>query len=274
MAYYYPKTLYRIQVAMLDRFNDIVVKRYSKNGSVVETIDVPIFDWPRRKTDLSRNKTKTSYESLPKISVKFAGISYDSARQTNPSAERFWLDDAFNLDVNNTLKRDFEPTPYNFDYTVSIHTNSMSDFAQILEQILPYFTPNSFLEINEFTFLNIRRSIQMELVGISPDLPDEYSDDSNSHANVELSFTLKGYMYKPVETTSLIEKIDSKYFINGEFEDIEYENGDVVTSAMGTTLGEEFLNKGYVHVSAIPVSASELSGSIPATDYYYTEEEV
>ncbi|SVC51947.1 uncharacterized protein METZ01_LOCUS304801, partial [marine metagenome] len=47
-----------------------------------------------------------------------------------------------NLDVNTSVFASvYNPVPYNFDFTLSVMVKNSDDGTQILEQILPYFTP-------------------------------------------------------------------------------------------------------------------------------------
>ncbi len=82
------------------------------------------------------------------------------------------------------------------------------DGAQILEQILPYFTPEFQVTMNEMATLGIKRDIPIILNNISTE--DDYEGDFLSRRSLvhTLSFTVQGYLYGPSSEQGIIREVD------------------------------------------------------------------
>jgi hypothetical protein len=90
----------------------------------------------------------------------------------------------------------------------------MDYFAQIMENILPYFNPALFLRVKEFSFLNIERDLRVTMPGVVPEfISPEISDDDRRYVNATLDLTVEAWMYRPFEYSSIIKVIDSRYFV-------------------------------------------------------------
>jgi hypothetical protein len=113
----------------------------------------------------------------------------------------------------------YTPVPYNFDIDLSIMVLNSDDGAQILEQILPYFTPEFQVTMNEIKTLGIKRDIPIVLNSVSTE--DDYEGDFGARRNLvhTLSFTVQGYIYGPVSEQSVIREVDVNVGTN--FEDVE-----------------------------------------------------
>jgi hypothetical protein len=113
-------------------------------------------------------------------------------------------------DTNDTnrLAAIYTPVPYNFEIDLSIMVLNSDDGAQILEQILPYFTPEFQVTMNEMATLGIKRDIPIILNNISTE--DDYEGDFISRRNLvhTLSFTVQGYLYGPSSEQGIIREVD------------------------------------------------------------------
>ena len=118
-----------------------------------------------------------------------------------------------NLDANTTiLKRVYTPTPYNFDFTLSIMVRNSDDGTQILEQILPYFTPAYQVTMNEMSTVGIKRDIPIIFTGLSTE--DTYEGDFLTRRALihTLTFTVQAFLYGPTEDIKVIKEVDiAKY---------------------------------------------------------------
>ena len=124
-----------------------------------------------------------------------------------------------NTKDKNKIVATYTPVPYNFDIDLSIMVLNSDDGAQILEQILPYFTPEFQVTMNEIKTLGIKRDIPIVLNSVSSE--DDYEGDFVSRRNLvhTLSFTVQGYIYGPVSEQGVIREVDVNVGTN--FEDIE-----------------------------------------------------
>jgi hypothetical protein len=93
---------------------------------------------------------------------------------------------------------------------------SMSDNSQILENILPAFNPALHLRVKEFSFLNIERNMKVQLGDVSYDYPQEMSEEDSRYINSTMTFTVDGYMYRPVSQDYIIKYIKTNYWYNND----------------------------------------------------------
>ena len=118
-----------------------------------------------------------------------------------------------NLDVNTSVFASvYNPVPYNFDFTLSVMVKNSDDGTQILEQILPYFTPEYHVTMNEMSALGIKRDIPIIFTGLSTE--DSYEGDFLTRRALihTLSFVVQGFLYGPTSDMGIIRTVDvNKY---------------------------------------------------------------
>ena len=139
------------------------------------------------------------YTSTPTINITGGGGANASATA--------------NLDVNTSVFASvYNPVPYNFDFTLSVMVKNSDDGTQILEQILPYFTPEYHVTMNEMSALGIKRDIPIIFTGLSTE--DSYEGDFISRRALihTLSFVVQGFLYGPTSDMGIIRTVDvNKY---------------------------------------------------------------
>jgi len=137
----------------------------------------------------------TGYTSIPNVTITGGG-------GTNATATA-------NVDSNTTtLTTAYTPVPYNFDIDLAIMVLNQDDGSQILEQILPYFTPEFQVTMNEMKTLGIKRDIP--IVYNSMSTTDDYEGDFLTRRSLvhTLSFTVQGYLYGPTKDQGIIREVD------------------------------------------------------------------
>jgi hypothetical protein len=70
------------------------------------------------------------------MSFNLDGLSYDISRKKQTTLQNF------SFTKQNGVASQYAPVPYNFDFSMSIYVRHTEDGTQILEQILPFFTPD------------------------------------------------------------------------------------------------------------------------------------
>ena len=114
-----------------------------------------------------------------------------------------------NLDTSTTqLITVYNPVPYNFDFTLSVMVKNSDDGTQILEQILPYFTPEYHVTMNEMSALGIKRDIPIIFTGLSTE--DSYEGDFLTRRALihTLTFVVQGFLYGPTSDMGVIKTVD------------------------------------------------------------------
>tara|TARA_Y100000310_G_C20704329_1_gene833644 strand:- start:13396 stop:14262 length:867 start_codon:yes stop_codon:yes gene_type:complete len=273
ITYYYPRTLKGISVALLNMFNDMKVVKYAKDGSTVSERKVPIAWGPIEKYHQDRKENHyvdadgnqhnlKYYQQIPRMALVLNGIVYDSDRAAGTNQWRYWFTEQLNLtesEIDSTFT-DYQPTPYNYNFTLYIRADSTDYLAQILENILPYFNPKLMLRVKEFSFLNIERDLPVKMEGVDPDFPDEMNESDTKYANAQINLTVEGWQYRPVLYSSVIKVINTKYLLL-----------DTATYLEGFSLSGVQTSGGVpIETSGIPLSADyDFSGSYEDTSKEY-----
>ena len=212
-TYFYNKNIRNIVILFGTVFNDISVKRTNASNVVQEEIKVPIAYGPAEKflvrlretTDISKGKIGLT---LPRMAFEFTAINYDSTRKLT-TTKQF---KAVHATDDTKLKRVYTPVPYNFDFTLNIMVKNSDDGTQILEQILPFFTPAYQVTMNEMSTVGIKRDIPIIFTGLSTE--DTYEGDFVTRRALihTLTFTVHAFMYGPVDDIGIIKEVDiAKY---------------------------------------------------------------
>ena len=139
----------------------------------------------------------SGYTYTPTVTVKDGGSNgYNATATANIAASTTHLSSVFT------------PTPYNFDFTLSIMVKNSDDGTQILEQILPYFSPAYQVTMNEMNTMGIKRDIPIIFTGLSTE--DTYEGDFLTRRALihTLTFTVQAFLYGPIDDIRVIREVD------------------------------------------------------------------
>lgn len=216
-SFYYVRTLERVQIALLDMFNDIAVNKYSdiNRKNVVKTIKVPLVThFDKNFANWYQNQSaKKRTMPLPILGLRFKGLTPNTQGRTQPTYARNVFSKATDKWIH-----DIQPTPYYSNYSLSLLCDNLSDLGQVIENILPYFNPHRFLRIKEFDWVpDLERKIQVEIVGNNIEFQDELQNNS-SHRYIKFDIDLRCEieLYRAFELAELIKYAE----INLETSDI------------------------------------------------------
>ena len=213
---FYHQTIRKYVAAFGTLFNDINVERKNSSGTVVEKIKVPLAYGPKQKHVLASQETTTvarqTATRTPRMGFALTGVAYDSVRKLNTVGRNVAANTAAGT---STLMTQYNPVPYNFDFTLFILVKNAEDGTQILEQILPFFTPEFTVTINTIPEMGIKADTPIILN--SADVSDEYEGDLDQRRTIiwTLSFLLKGYIYPDLKTSSVIKSIEVNFRLTG-----------------------------------------------------------
>jgi hypothetical protein len=211
-APFYNRTIRKIVVAFGTVFNDIYLVRYTKDGlTAKETIKVPL-NWGAKEKYVTRltsdpTLTKSIATTLPRISFDMTGMSYDSSRKL-PSTMR-----NFSANTATSIKSQFVSVPYNFDFSLSIYVRNTEDGTQILEQILPFFTPDFSVTVDFIPSMEPKYDMPIILNSVSNEVDYEGEMMTTRMIIWNLEFTAKGHIWPPVKTGKVITSSNTNIFI-------------------------------------------------------------
>ena len=211
-ANFYNRTIRKIVVAFGTVFNDIYVVRYTKDGlTAKETIKVPL-NWGAKEKYITRltsdpTLTKSIATTLPRISFEMTGMSYDSSRKLPTTVRNF------SANNSSSVKTQYVPVPYNFDFSVSIYVRNTEDGTQILEQILPFFTPDFSVTVDFVAAMDPKYDMPIILNSVSNEVDYEGEMMTTRMIIWNLEFTAKGHIWPPIKTGKVITTANTNLFI-------------------------------------------------------------
>lgn len=175
-------------------FNNIRIQHIVDGGGT-KMIKVPM-------TYASQDKMLARLNSDPTLDRKFSAVSpaisfvlgttsYDSSRKLQSTNQRCVKD------INGN-KTQFIGVPYNFEINLFIYAKEEEDGLQVLEQILPFFTPS--LTITIIMDEDLGHKIDVPIVLNSVDLENKSWGEFQDRRYLiwQLNFTMKGEFAGPV----------------------------------------------------------------------------
>ena len=212
---YYHQTIRKYVAVFGTLFNDLNIERTNASGTVTEKIKIPLAYGPKQKWLLAMSDTtasrKVTATRSPRMGFALTSVDYDPVRKLNTVGKNWAANSS--LSTTTTLLSQFNPVPYNFAFDLFILVKNAEDGTQILEQILPYFTPEFTVTVNTIPDMGIKADIPVVLNSSS--VADEYEGDLATRRTITwtLSFTLKGYIYPDIKSSSIIKTIEVNFRI-------------------------------------------------------------
>lgn len=194
-------------------FNDIHITRTDKIGHMSAYIKVPITYGPKEKM-LARSlmdpgiDRPTATFPMPFMTFEMTDVRYDGDRKLKTIQRT-----ANKLDnVPGSLQYQYMPVPYNFGFRLNIMVKNAEDGTKIVEQILPFFTPDFTVTMKLIDKMDELKDIPIVLNSISQE--DTYTGNFQERQSLiwTLDFTLKGFLYGPVKSTPIIKYAFVNYY--------------------------------------------------------------
>ena len=194
-TYFYHQTSRKMVVAFGSLFNNIEVRRTDSSNAVVEVVKIPLSYGPKDKMlvriSSDPNLNPKVALTVPRMGFELTAMTYDGARKLNTVGR--------NVKKGTTgLKKQFQPVPYNWDFSLYIFVKNAEDGTQILEQILPYFTPEFTVTMTLVSSMGEKRDIPLVLNSVTSE--DTYEGDFATRRSIiwTLSFLMKGFLYPSI----------------------------------------------------------------------------
>lgn len=215
----------QVIVAFGTLFSNLKIERHDNEGVMQQEVVVPLSYAPKEKwlVRIEQDPTleRNTYTTLPRMSFEITGMSYDASRKVNRMNKVMLQDTTVSPSV---MKQQYSPVPYNIDISLYVLTKTQEDALQIVEQILPFFTPEFTLKINAIPSMNTTLDIPIILNSVN--IQDDYDGDFQTRRFVTytINFTLKANFFGPISANGPITTVyitDSqpgrKFSANGDF---------------------------------------------------------
>ena len=194
-TYFYHQTSRKMVVAFGSLFNNIEVRRTDSSDAVTEVIKIPLSYGPKDKmlVRISQDPSLNPKVALtvPRMGFELTAMTYDGARKLNTMGR--------NVKKGTTgLKKQYNPVPYNWDFSLYVFVKNAEDGTQILEQILPFFTPDFTVTMTLISGMTVKMDIPLVLNSVTSE--DSYEGDFATRRSIiwTLSFLMKGFLYPSV----------------------------------------------------------------------------
>ena len=217
-------------------FSDIYIDRKqgdSVTGNTIQRLQIPLAYAPKEKWLVRIEQDPTlenhTYVSLPRMSFEILGYNYDPARKVNR------MQQIKCGDGTGSVSTMYTPVPYNIDMSLYILTKTQEDGLQIVEQILPTFTPEYTMTINAVPDMNVKIDVPIILNSVS--VNDEYDGDFQTRRFVThtLNFQMKVNLFGPITGRNVIDTVNANIGNNEDFSSpnrIYTAEGDVTTATV------------------------------------------
>ena len=194
-TYFYHQTSRKMVVAFGSLFNNIEVRRTDSADVVTEVIKIPLSYGPKDKmlVRISQDPSLNPKVALtvPRMGFELTSMTYDGVRKLNTMGR--------NVKKGTTgLKKQFNPVPYNWDFSLYVFVKNAEDGTQILEQILPFFTPDFTVTMTLVSGMTVKMDVPLVLNSVTSE--DSYEGDFATRRSIiwTLSFMMKGFLYPSV----------------------------------------------------------------------------
>lgn len=216
MNYFFNQTLETYTIAFGDLFNNLYVQYVDESTSpqTVRNKKVPLsyshkLHWFIRKYQSLPDDINIA-TTLPRMIFSLNGLEPDYGERGINKFERV----AGNIDWDHKVNRWIQTaTPYKFTFTVSIWTKYQTELNQIIEQILPFFTPARNIHVKEIPVLNVFRTCKISIGALSQEFTVEYEAEGGDRVlQYSIDFILDGYIYPPIKQSDLPVELIVNYY--------------------------------------------------------------
>lgn len=204
-APYYHGTIRKAIVAFGHLFSSIYIDRRigdAVTGDFEKRVQVPIAYGPKEKfmVRLEQDESLEQYVAinLPRMGFEVVGFTYDATRKFNKNIQIVCNDG------ENGSRATYTPVPYNLTMNLYIVTATQGDGLQIVEQILPTFTPDYSMRIMALTPMEIVSNVPIHLDSTAPEDSGEGLFEDTRLVTWQLTFTMKLDLYGPVQVAKPI----------------------------------------------------------------------
>jgi len=246
-------------------FDDIIIERTDSAGNLTAVIKVPITYAPKEKM-LARTQQDpnidrpTATMTMPFMSFEMTDVRYDGSRKLKTITR------SANVLANspNTLQYQYNPVPYNFGFRLYILVKNAEDGTKIVEQILPYFTPDFTVTLELIPQMNELKDIPVVLNSITQE--DTYTGNFTERQALiwTLDFTIKGYLYGPVMNNGVIKFVFANYYTP------EIPDDQLSTAVGNTAIISQTIDQPGLTANGQPTSNA--AASIPVSQIQITDD--
>ena len=199
----YNRIIRKLVVGFGNLFNDITLVRYNPDMTEAERMLVPIAYASKEdyvlRLENDYNLDKKVQMTLPRLSFEMTGMTYDASRKQNTNIKNF-------AQTPSGIQSQYNPVPYDFDFSLYLYVRNIEDGTQVIEHILPFFTPDYTIKLNLIPEMGVVKEVPIILKNVSSEVTTEGNRDKDTRTVIwTLNFTVKGFVFGAVSSAGLIK---------------------------------------------------------------------
>jgi hypothetical protein len=205
MSNNYHRIIRKIVIGFGSLFDNISLIRFNQDGTENRRSKVPII-YSSKEKYVSRlvgdpNLDKKIQVVLPRMSFDMTSMEYDSTRKQVSNFKNY----STSGNPNSAFAQ-YNPVPYNLNFELYVYVRNIEDGTQIIEHILPYFTPDYTIKLNLVPSMGVTKEVPILLNKVDYNVEYEGERDSSTRIIIwTLSFTAKAFIYGPVQESKVIK---------------------------------------------------------------------
>ena len=207
--HFYHATMRKSVAVFGTLFNNLKVIRKAADGSVLNQIRVPLAYGPKQKF-LARLDQETGFDApmaikLPRMAFEMTSLAIDTSQKLPKRTVIVNEIDSSDSSKKKTVKFF---TSYDIGMSLYIMAKNQDDGLQVVEQILPYFTPEYSVTIKPIDGWDHKQDVAIILNDLSID--DQYEGEFTERRVLiyQLDFTMKMKFYGPTSNQGIIREIN------------------------------------------------------------------
>lgn len=215
---FYFGTIKKYVIAFGTLFNDITISRENSQDDETAFIRVPLTyaakDKMLARVNSDPNIDRATALILPRMSFHMTDLKYAGDRKLNTLNKITYT--TTDPDKN---KYQYEAVPYDFTFKLHIYVKNAEDGTKIIEQFIPYFTPDWTPTLKLIPEMNV--IVDTPVVIGTINLEDTYDQSFSARRAIvwTIDFTLKGYLFAPIKEKKII-KFANATFYNTKIDDL------------------------------------------------------
>jgi hypothetical protein len=242
-------------------FNNLYVVRHKQDGTELERIKVLLAYSPKEKFVVrlfsDPTLTKSVMTTLPRMSFEIKEYAYDPVRKQSTMQKHSSLNP---FDPNKRFSQ-YVGVPYNITFSLSIYARNIEDGTQIIEQILPYFTPDYTVSATLIEDMDFKKDIPFILTNVSNTI--DYEGQIQGVPRLvtwDLTFTAQTWFFGPVANTAIIRGVlNGNVVTGGVTTNIYQSGGDHELQHLTVT---KITSHGFMENEYVTVDSRDIVGKI------------
>ena len=230
---FYNESIRKLVIGFGSLFNNVNVRYFDSSGEETQKVRIPLSYSPKEKFIARLEQGGSILEDqakvkaiLPRLGFDITGINYDPTRTINKLKKMRKRDGL-------TTTSMFNEVPYNISFGLYSFTSSIDENLQVIEQILPFFSPEFVVSIN---MNSVHQKVDIPITLSNVNIQEEYEGNffNRRFISTTFEFLAKSYVYGPISsgTGGIITAITGDFY---QSLDDTFDDESAVVASFGVT---------------------------------------